>query len=102
MLLFKVLKAVPNPCSYGSVALILLVCISSLDFAPNFKNMISISILTCAILYHSGGFSLNNIQKREKVGIQIAQNEIKKKKKQSIHRFMILYLENEKESTGTL
>lgn len=62
--------------------------------------MISISIFTCAILYHSGGFSLNNIQKREKEGIQIAKNEIKKKK--SIHRFMILYLENEKESTGTL
>lgn len=64
--------------------------------------MMSISIFTCAILHHSGGFSLNNIQKREKEGIQIAKNEIKKKKKTIYSQVMILYVENEKESTGTL
>ena len=58
----------------------LLVCISSLDFAPNIGNMISISIFTCDILHCSGNFSLSNIQKREKEGIQIAKDEIKKKK----------------------
>lgn len=98
VLLFKIQKVVPNPCSYGSVALVLLVCISSLDFAPNIGNMISISIFTCDILHCSGNFSLSNIQKREKEGIQIAKDE---KKKKSIHRCMILYVENEKESTGT-